>query len=104
MTWDWRNATLPMAYALQDFGSWLRRRGEAFEKWISPRPSILASAASTWADNKVARHILALHGDTSAALCGLEPGIFGWQNQNGIYHHDVSPQGYCAACLQGFQG
>lgn len=104
MRWDWRDATLPVAFALQDLGKFLRRRGEALETLLDPGMPILASAASTWADYKALRHILPLDGETEVALCGLEPGIFGWQNQNGIYRRDLAPAGYCGTCRMAFQG
>ena len=101
---DWRNVALPLSFALQDFGSWLSRQGSRFEDWLSPGLGPLATAASTWEDHKALRHILPLRGETEAALCGMHPGLFGWENQNGIHYRDPWPDGYCAKCLQEFKG
>lgn len=51
-------------------------------------------SAMTWADDKKARHLLA----DEQALCGLDPGLFGWQNSNHITP-DPFNQLLCRACL-----
>ena len=55
-------------------------------------------AASTWADGKKTRHLLPLHNNGEAALCGLRAGPHGWENQNHVVPDAHNPI-YCRACL-----
>lgn len=59
---------------------------------IAAQPMV--PSAMTWADSKKARHLLA----DEQALCGLDPGLTGWQNSNHVTP-DPFNQLLCRACL-----
>ena len=97
---DWRNTALPVAFAIQDFGNWLSSQGRRLEEWLES-DSILGCLASTWADSKARRHILPVPCDDERALCGMEPGLFGWENHNNLHSRDLPP-GVCVRCMERF--
>lgn len=100
MTWDRRNSALRIARILQDLGDWVARLGRPMEDWRHA-DRFLGSLASTWADNKSRRHILPMLCDDERALCGMEQGLFGWENQNNLHSRDLPP-GVCVRCMVRF--
>lgn len=96
-----RNAIDAIAFALQAIGTGVKRAGDRLESWNAPKRSVLGFKVSTWADHKAARHIVKDSSDAQA-LCGLQPGPFGWENINHIYDDFLWPGGVCPACRHSF--
>lgn len=97
----WRNIVDTIAFAIQDLGASVTRIGERLEAWNAPMHRVLGFKVSTWSDHKAARHIVKDTSDVQA-LCGLQPGPFGWENINHIHDGFLWPAGVCPVCLQRF--
>lgn len=97
----WRNIVDAVAFVIQDLGAGIKRAGERLESCNATKRDALGFKVSSWTDHKAARHIVNDANDTEA-LCGQEPGPFGWENINHVYDDVLWPDGVCPDCLKQF--